>query len=227
MPNELLLLVFFIMLAITNLVAFRYGKMYLFILIAVYTLLMNIFVLKSFDVFGLAITGGNALYGAIFLATDLLAEHHGKKEAMKSVIIGFISMLIFVVAMQFLLAFTPNDFDFAQESLSTLFSLAPRILFGSLLAFIIAQSLDIYLFEKIKAFTKGKYLFLRNNGSTLISQALDTLIFTFVGLTTFAGFEGVIGLDIFWEVAIVTYIIKVLVALLDTPFMYLSYKVKK
>ena len=87
MPNELLLIVFFITLATTTLVAFRYGKAYLFALIAVYTLLMNIFVLKQFDVFGLAITGGNALYGATFLATDMLAEHYGKKQALRAVAI--------------------------------------------------------------------------------------------------------------------------------------------
>ena len=85
MPNELLLLVFFIMLATTALVAFRYGKIYVLALVAVYTLLMNIFVLKQFDVFGMAITGGNALYGATFLATDMLAEHYGKKQALKAV----------------------------------------------------------------------------------------------------------------------------------------------
>ena len=127
------------------------------------------------------------------------------------------------------LAFTANEFDFAHPYLNTLFSLAPRILFGSMLAYIISQSFDVWAFNKIRKLTHGKFLWLRNNGSTLISQFIDTMIFTAVGLTAFSWlpFEGVISTDLFWSVALATYIIKVLVAALDTPFLYLSYKIKK
>lgn len=227
MPNELLLIIFLLLLGWTNLVALKLWRGYLIVLIAVYTIIMNIFVIKQFDVFGLAVTGWNALYGATFLATDLISEHHGKKEAYKSIFVGFMAAIIFVVSLQFLLWFQPNDYDFAHESMLTLFSVTPRILFWSLLAFVVAQALDIYLFNAIKTWTKGKYLFLRNNWSTLISQAIDTLIFTFVWLTTIWSFEGIIEKDIFWQVFLTTYAIKVLIAFLDTPFMYLSKKVLK
>ncbi|MDD2871587.1 MAG: queuosine precursor transporter [Candidatus Gracilibacteria bacterium] len=222
MSNEILFITFFLILCIFNITAFRFGKTYMYVLIAVYTVLMNIFVTKQYMLFGFAITGGNALYGATFLLTDLLSEHYGKKEAFKAVAVGFLSMIIFVISTQFLIHFTPNEYDYANESIKTIFSITPRILLGSLLAYFIAQNIDVFLYEKIKLFTKGKYLFLRNNGSTMISQAIDTLIFTFVGLTTFGGFTGVIELNIFWEVAIATYVIKLIVALIDTPFMYLS-----
>lgn len=227
MPNELLLFIFFVFLSLTVLAAFRLGRWYVFVLIAVFTVLMNIFVVKQFDVFGLVITWGNALYGAIFLWTDLLAEHYGKKEAFKAVFVWFMAMLLFVICTQFFLWFQAHEQDFAHESMSTLFSLAPRILLGSMLAFLVAQIIDIYLFDTIKKWTKGKYLFLRNNGSTFISQAIDTFIFTFVGLTTIWGFQGVISWDIFWTVFFTTYIIKIVIALIDTPFLYLSYKIKK
>jgi uncharacterized integral membrane protein (TIGR00697 family) len=227
MPNEVLLIVFFLLLGGTNLVALKLWRGYLIVLIAVYTIIMNIFVIKQFDVFWLAITWWNALYGATFLATDLISEHHGKKEAYKSIFVGFMAAIIFVVSLQFLLWFQPNDFDFAHDSMLNLFSLTPRILLWSLLAFVVAQSIDVYLFNAIKTWTKWKYLFLRNSWSTLISQAIDTLIFTFIWLTTIWSFEWVIGLDIFWEVFLTTYAIKVLIAFLDTPFMYLSKKVLK
>jgi len=229
MGNELLFIFFTLFLLILSLAAFRYGKVYIFVLIAIYSLLMNIFVLKQFTLFGLVVTGGNALYGAMFLLTDILSEHYGKREAFKAVLIGFITSAIFVIATQVLLAFSINEFDFAQPHLAALFGLAPRILFGSMLAYIISQSFDVWMYNKIRKWTNNKYLWLRNNGSTLISQFIDTIIFTAVGLTTFSflPFEGVVSADLFWSVAIATYIIKLVVALIDTPFMYLSYKLKK
>jgi len=226
--NEVLFISFALILLALNLLAFRMGKIYVFILIAIYSLLMNIFVLKQFTLFGFMITGGNALYGAIFLLTDLLSEHYDKRIAFKAVITGFLTVTIFIVATQFLLGFTPSSEDFAQASLETLFSITPRILIGSLLAYIIAQSIDVYLYDRIRKITGEKWLFLRNNGSTLVSQFIDTLIFHSVGLTAFSflPFGGIIPTSIFWEVAIATYLIKIIVALIDTPFIYLSYKLK-
>jgi uncharacterized integral membrane protein (TIGR00697 family) len=212
-----------------NLFAFKKGLTYMYILIAIYTLMMNIFVVKQFHLFGLAITGGNALYGAIFLLTDLLSEHHGEKKAVKSVKIGFGVMVLFVFFTQVLILFAPNQYDYANESIQTLFSVTPRMLVGSLLAYFVAQRLDIFIYQKIKIRTKGKYLFLRNNGSTLVSQLVDTLIFTSVGLTIFEflPFEGVIPKEVFWQNVLFTYIIKIMVAGIDTPFLYLSYRIKR
>lgn len=227
--NELIFISFTVFLLALSLVAFRMGKTYIFVLIAIYSLLMNIFVLKQFNLFGLVVTGGNALYGAMFLLTDILSEHYGKKEAFRAVWIGFLTSAIFVVSTQVLLAFSANEFDFAQGHLRALFSLAPRILFGSMIAYLISQSFDVWAFNKIKKITNDKYLWLRNNGSTLISQFIDTMIFTAVGLTAFSflPFEGIISVDLFWSVALATYIIKVIVAAIDTPFLYISHKIKK
>ncbi len=227
--NELLFIGFVLILMGFNLWAFKKGTSYMFILIAVYSLLMNIFVVKQFNLFGLAVTGGNALYGAIFLLTDLMSEHDGEKKAIQSVKIGFGVMVLFVICTQILLRFTPNDYDYAQEGLATLFSVTPRILLGSLIAYFIAQRMDIYLYQKIRKLTNNKYLFLRNNGSTLISQFVDTIIFTSIGLTAFSWlpFEGIIPTEIFWQNVLFTYIIKIVVAGLDTPFLYLSYKIKR
>ena len=147
--------------------------------------MMNIFVLKQFNLFGLMLTGGNILYGSLFLITDLLSEHYGKKEAFRGIFIGFITSIFFVISLQFLLHFTPNSEDFAQESLEILFNLSPRILLASLISYLISQNIDIIIFDKIKRITNNKFLWLRNNLSTFISQAIDTLFFTFFGLTTF------------------------------------------
>ena len=86
-----------------------------------------------------------------------------------------------------------------------------------MVAYLISQHLDVWIFNKIKQKTGGKMLWLRNNGSTLISQLVDSAIFTIIA------FAGVYPL---WELMLFTYIIKVIVAVLDTPFMYLAKKIK-
>ena len=229
MSNEVIFIGFALFLLGMNLLAFRAGKTYMFLLIGLYSLIMNIFVLKQFTLFGFMVTGGNALYGATFLMTDLLNEHYGKDEAYKAVGVGFLTMWLFVVCTKVLLIFTPNEFDFAQGALETLFTITPRILVGSLLAYAVAQSFDVWFYERIRKWTKEKYLFLRNNGSTLVSQFIDSVIFTAVGLTSFSfvAAPGIIEVEHFWEVTLATYFIKVIVSLMDTPFIYLSYKVKR
>ena len=137
--NELIFIGFSLLLMSFNLLGLKGGKHFLTLLIVVYTMTMNIFVVKQFYLFGLAVTGGNALYGALFLATDLLSEHFGKKEAQRSVYLGFFTMLTFVVLMQVLLRFEPNEYDYAQGALETLFTVTPRIVIGSLLAYFISQ----------------------------------------------------------------------------------------
>lgn len=227
MVNEIIILIFFLILSLFNLLAYRYWKEYIYSLIAIYAIMMNIFVTKQFDLFWFAVTWWNAIYWATFLLTDILWEHYWKEEAKKSVKIWFISMLFFVFSTQILILFEPNELDFANESIITLFSITPRILFASLLAYVVSQNLSVYIYDKIKKLTRDKYLFLRNNISTMFSQAIDTIIFTFVWLTSIWWFEWIIQIWNFWEICIATYVIKFIIALIDTPFVYLSYFVKR
>ncbi len=217
MSNEILFIIMTLVSLSFVLLAFRLGRAWLIGLIAVQVVLMNIFVVKGIYLFGLAVTGGNVLYASIFLATDLLCEHWGKKEAVRAVRIGFFVSAFFLVMSQFIIRFIPADYDFAQEAMQTLFTLVPRIVLGSMVAYLISQHLDVWIFNKIKQKTGGKMLWLRNNGSTLISQLVDSAIFTIIA------FAGVYPL---WELMLFTYIIKVIVAVLDTPFMYLAKKIK-
>lgn len=208
--------------------AFKKGPEWMIALIAVEIVLMNIFAIKQMDLFGLSVTGGNVMYASIFLSTDLLSEFHGKKWALKAVKIGFFAAFFATVVFQFVLKFNPNGLDFAQPHFIELFNFLPRIVIGSLIAYLVSQNLDVHLFDKIKNRTGEKHLWLRNTGSTAISQLIDTLIFTMVGLLMIPGlpqnayFEGVIPIEIFWEVVFFTYLIKLLAAVLDTPFIYLA-----
>lgn len=209
-----------------------FGKTGLYSWIALGTVLANIQVVKSieFDL-GFIVMGatlGNIMYGTLFLVTDALGEKYGIKSARRAVYIGFFSLLSTVVIMQLALLFNPAPWDFAQDSLQTIFGFLPRLALGSLLAYGISQMFDVYFFSYIKERKPGtKYLWLRNNGSTVVSQLIDTIIFVpiaFAPISIFGemGFDWAIVWDIFWT----TYIIKVIVAALDTPFVYLITKIK-
>ncbi len=194
-----------------------FGKTGLYAWTPIAVIIANIQVLKTIELFGVVATLGNIVYATSFLATDILSENHGKKEARKAVAIGFFSLIVMTVLMNVALQFTPHSSDFAHESLSTLFSIMPRIALASLTAYLISQFHDIraYHFWKQK-FPATRYIWLRNNASTMISQLLDSLVFSFIA------FWGLFPLDVFLEILITTYLLKWLVAALDTPLIYLA-----
>lgn len=196
------------------LAAFRLGKSWLFGMVVANAILANIFVIKGMTLFGLAATGGNAVYASIFLATDILAEHYGPKTARNAVFLGFFASIFFLLGSQFILRFEPTDFDIAQDAFTTIFSLTPRIVMGSMVAYLISQNLDVWLFHTIRRMTAGRFLWLRNNGSTFISQFVDSAIFT---LIAFWGiYPELLSMIIF------TWLVKIIVAACDTPFIYLA-----
>jgi uncharacterized integral membrane protein (TIGR00697 family) len=198
-----------------------FGKTGLFVWIAVASIIANIQVNKSIALIGLTATLGNSIYGSIFLATDILNEKYGAKEANRSVVFGFSSSIVMLVTMSLSLLFIPSVNDYAQDSLITLFNPAIRIVLGSLLAYLVAQFLDIKLFNVIKRkLPSNKYMWVRNNVSTILSQGVDTLIF--VTIAFLFVYEASILLQIYAS----TFILKVIIALIDTPFLYIAKKIK-
>lgn len=200
--------------------AFRlWGRTGLFIWIPISVIIANIQVTKTVVLFGLEATLGNIVYATSFLATDILSECYGKKDAAKAVGMGFFSLVVMTVLMNVALAFIPAQSDFVQESMSTIFGLMPRIALGSLVAYVASQVHDIHAFDYWKRRKPGaKWLWLRNNASTMVSQLIDTLLFTLIA------FYGVYGWDVLWQIMVTTYLLKWLVAAMDTPFMYLAQK---
>lgn len=195
--------------------AFRAGKAYLMAYIAVAIVLMNIFVVKQASLFGLDATLGNVMYASLFLATDLLSEHYGKKEALKAVWLGFTAAIFAMLMTQFALVYEPNSFDFAHGSFETLFSLTPRIVLASLASYLVVQHIDIHIFHALKKKTEGRLLWLRNNVSTLVAQLFDSFLFNFIAF--YGVFEGL------FEIALFTFAVKAIIALLDTPILYISH----
>jgi len=218
--NELLWIGFLILDLSVLLLLFRiFGKVGLYVAITYSVILCNIQVLKTVELFGFTATLGNVLYGSIFLATDILGELYGKKEARKGVMIGFSVLMIMTFYMVYALQFRPAPSDFAHSHLEAIFLPMPRIALASLTAYIVSQLHDVWAFHFWKQKTKGKYLWLRNNLSTAVSQLIDSVIFCAIA------FLGVFEAKVWWDILLTTYVLKLFVAAGDTPFIYLARRI--
>jgi uncharacterized integral membrane protein (TIGR00697 family) len=230
MINELLWILLLIITFLGILLAYRmFGKIGLFAWVGVAIILANIQVMKTVQIFGLVTAMGNIIYGTIFFATDVLNENYGKKEAQKAVWIGFFVLIFATIVMQISLNFVPDESDLLSPALQEIFGFLPRIAVASLIAYLISQFHDVWAFNFWKKKTKGKYLWLRNNASTMVSQLIDNVVFTgiaFVGLFGLFGWEQVFEWSIIFQIFIVSYVMKFIVAVLDTPFMYWAKKLK-
>jgi uncharacterized integral membrane protein (TIGR00697 family) len=179
----------------------------------------NILVAKNIDILGLQATLGNILFASTFLATDILSEKYGTKESKKAVNIGIVSVILFTVATQFSLLFKSNEIDLVNDSLKNLFSLNLRISVSSILMCYLSNMIDIVLFEKIKKKIPNK-LWLRNNIATITSNCLENYLFTIFA------FIGIYDLGTIFSIATTTTILEIIIAICDTPFLYLSKKLK-
>jgi len=198
-----------------------FGKFGLYALIVASIITANIQVLKTVQLFGLVATLGNILYGSIFLSTDILSEVYGKKAARRGVWLGFIGMTLMTLWMQIGLKFIPDVSDFAQDALSTIFGLMPRVAAGSMVAYLISQHHDVFAFHFWKNRTRGRFLWLRNNASTMVSQAIDSIIFCAIALW------GLFDIKTWFQILATTYFLKWFVAAIDTPFIYLARKLSQ
>lgn len=222
MTNELW---WFVMMAVNFLavmLVYRlWGKIGLFAWMPLSVMMANVQVIKLVDLFGIGATLGNIVYATGFLVTDILSENHGKKEATQAVWIGFFSLLAMTLIMTLALKFTPSADDFAQPALETIFTVMPRLAFASMVAYLLSQGHDVWAFHFWKKRTQGKWLWLRNNASTMVSQLLDSVVFTTLA------FYGTVPTNVFWQLVISTYVLKFVVAALDTPFVYWAQHMKR
>lgn len=218
--NEVLFFGTAIFCLLATILAWRvWGKKGLYVWTAIATIVMNIEVVKCVDMFGLAVTLGNILYGSVFLCTDIMSELYGGKESRKLVAVGFFALVIFTAITQLGLLYIPNTQDWASEHLSAVFGFMPRICVASALAYLCSNTLDTYLYDLIGRVTKWKWA--RNNFSTLTSQLVDSFLFTIIA------FAGVFDWALIIELSLTTYAIKAMFAVLDTPFLYWACKLKK
>ena len=161
---------------------------------------------------------GAILYSGIYFATDVLNEKYGRKEANRAVLLGFVANVAVMVTLLISIQFRPSDITGSalevHNAISTLAGYSPIFVVGSLTAYLISQTFDVWLFHKIKTYTGESKLWLRNNLSTITSQLLDTMIYQFTWVM--AGMD----LKTAFLIAVTKYIFKVFIAGIDTIFIY-------
>ncbi len=192
-----------------------FGKAGLYAWVAIGTIIANIQVLKTVDIFMISATLGNIMFASIYLATDVLNDIYGRKVAKRAVWLGFSSTLVMIIVMQISLAFQPSDADMAQNALKSIFDVVPRIAFASIIAYIIGQHIDVFVFNVIKRlFKSDRTFFIRAYGSTTFSSIFDTALFVLIA------FYGSLPNPVIFEIFITTYLLKLLSTILNVPFGY-------
>ena len=177
----------------------------------------------------ITLTTGLITYPLTFLLTDVVCEVYGRRRATLMVVTGFAMSLVSLVFIQIALVLPGSpvwpsgnpDYDTVaamQQAFDSVFTLPGVLIFGSMTAYLVAQLMDVRLFHFWKRVTRGRHLWLRNNASTMVSQLVDTVIVNAI----FLGF----GLGLPWrivgEIIVANYVFKLLIAAVDTPFIYLG-----
>ena len=228
MPNELIIFLNLVVLYLAVLIwYFIFGTKGLYCFSIFATIVANIEVLILVDAFMMEQTLGNVLFATTFLITDIVSEVNGKKESDKLVNTNILTSIMFVIVSQMWLLYTPSANDTAMPSISALFTSVPRIILASLLVYAVTQRFDVWLYHKWWNFTekkfksKDKFLWLRNNGSTLISQAFNAVLYNLIA------FAGVYPWETVGSIIATSYIIFIFTSLLDTPIVYLARRIYK
>lgn len=173
---------------------------------------INILGVKLFE-----LSVGILPYPLTFLITDLISEIFGRKKADQVVITGIfasIFSILLILISSYVPAIEASPID--DETFNSVFLNAPLAVLASMLTYLFAQFIDIRIYHFWKKLTKGKHLWLRNNFSTFTSQFIDT--FTIVSLLILFG---ILPEDKFTVLIISGFLFKVIVAILDTPLLYL------
>ena len=224
--NEILLLasvfVFF-----GGLVAFFrfFGKQGIFAWTVICTIAANIEVLILVHAFGLDTTLGNVIFASTFLATDIMSEIYGKKEANKCVKLGIAANITFILISQSWFLYVPAPSDTMATPIRTVFANTPRVMLSSLFAYAVCEIYDVWAYHHIWSWSEKKfgnkkaYLWLRNNGSTMVSQLINVLVFNLLA------FAGVFPASVLVQILIFGYLIFLVTSILDTPFLYWARKI--
>ncbi len=224
--NELLLIASLIFYYGAVLIAWwRFGKAGLYAMTVFCTLAANIEVAVLVSAFGMDQTLGNVLFAASFLITDILSENVSRKAANRAVSLGIFTSVLFALASQSWLLFIPAGEDSVAVGMQAVFAHTPRIILASVIVYAVVQRMDVWLYHKIWQYTarrsgdSRRYLWLRNNGATLIAQLVNTVLFTL------CAFGGIYSAGTLVSIMASGFLIYALTSLCDTPVVYLARRI--
>lgn len=172
---------------------------------------------KVTTILGISMSVGIFAYPLTFLMTDAIGEVYGKKKAMQVVYAALIAQVFVLVLTWVAVVLPPAERYAFNAEYTTVFGGSIRMIIASLIAFIVAQLHDVWAFEFWRNKLKGKHLWFRNNASTFVSQAIDTLLFMFIA---FYGISEKFTVPFILELSVTYWGLKIVLAAIDTPFVY-------
>ena len=195
-----------------------FGKWGLYTWMALAVVFANIQVSKQVDIAGISTALGNVMFASTYLATDILNEKYSDKASRNAVKIAAGALVAYIVFAQFTQAFIPNAFDAVDPGMKAIFAMSVRITAASGFMFVVSNWFDVILYQKIKEKTGNKHMWFRNNLSTIICNCAENFAFSVLA------FIGTYPLLYCLEIAVAGSLIEMLIAVCDTPFLYLAKK---
>ena len=192
---------------------------FLFALFVACMVMVNTLGTKITTIAGVRVSVGIFFVPVLFLVTDIVGEVFGRKEASRFVNMATIMLVLLFVMMAVCIAVKPNEQWGMQEQYAQVFGSSIRMTIASLVSFVVAQQLDVFMFAFWGRITKGKHLWIRNNLSTIVSQLIDTTIFEFIA---FWHLNDKFTTGYIFSLILPYWLFKVVFALLDTPLCYLG-----
>ena len=200
-----------------------FGYVGIFIYSSLAVIVGNIQVLKTVNFFYSPepVALGTILFASTFLCTDILSEYYGKDKAKTNILIGFCAFLFMTSIMVITIGFKPSSGDWIQESLSNVFTPMTRFFIASMIAYLISQYFDVWLYNYLKNISSDRFLWFRNNFSTVASSLVDNTVFSIFAWILLNP-ETVSVYNVIMIYILGTYFLRIIIALLDTPFIYFA-----
>lgn len=188
-------------------------------LFVVSLIIANVAASKIVSFWGLVVPAAIVAYPVTFLITDVIGEIWGKDEANKTVKIGFICQIFSLILIALAIMLPVAPFADNQLEFKSILGQSFRCVMASLIAYLCSQSWDVFVFHKLKNINGEKHKWIRNNLSTMTSQIIDTVIF--ITIAFWGSVPNIITM------ILSQYFIKLVYALLDTPFFYILTRKRK
>ena len=203
--NEILFIAHLAAVVAISYMARRLGRTALTCFVVLQSLMANLFVLKQVVLFGFEVTCSDVFSVGAIVALNLLQEDFDAAASRRAVLLSFFFMLFFVVMSWIHLLYIPSTTDYMHDAYRQVLGVAPRLMFASICTTIVAQAIDIRLFAYMKRCFPKALLSIRSGITISISQGVDTLLFTFLGL------YGLVASP--WDVVFISYAIKMFISL--------------
>ena len=193
--------------------SYKYLDIILGLFVAV-IIISNIVSTKIVVIFGLIFDGGTILFPLSYIFGDIITEVYGYERSRRVIWTGFVSLVLMSLVIYLIGKMRPADFWPHQKAYENILMYTPRIILGSIIAYFMGEFANSFILSKMKIWTRGKYLWTRTIGSTLVGELIDTVVFVviaFIGTYTFGEVMAII---------IANYLFKTSFEIAATPVTY-------